>query len=122
MIEDGAADAELRVRREQRLLPRVVLLHGVEQPDDPPRDEVLEIDVRRLPCCDALHDAPDERQVATQHLFAIDRLSELRRRRAARTGAECGSGYDGRHQAALPWAIMVSKKNCAPPVGREGAR
>src|SRR4029079_18774135 len=64
VVEDRAADAELRVRREERFLPRVVLHDRVEQPDDAPRHEVVELDVRRLPDGETLDDATDEREVA----------------------------------------------------------
>src|SRR5262249_36778164 len=71
VVEDRTADAELRVGREHRLFSGLVFPEGVEQPDDAPRDQIVEIDVRRLACRQPLHHTPNQRQVLSQDLLAV---------------------------------------------------
>src|SRR5207302_10762364 len=61
VIENRPPDAELRVGRERGCLLRVVLADRVQESDDPPRDEVAVLHVRRLPCCVTLHHAWPQR-------------------------------------------------------------
>src|SRR6185369_9186496 len=117
MVEDGAADAELRVGREERFLLRVVLLDRVEQADDPPRHQVVELDVRRFPHREPLDHPADEREIAAQHVLAIalrrgvaDAASRARARRTAGVGVA-----RRRHAQARP-SISRRKKNWRPPV------
>jgi hypothetical protein len=66
VIEDRPPDAKLCVRRERRLLRRVVLLDGVEEADDPPGQQIVEFDVRGLSRREPLHDLTDEGQMARE--------------------------------------------------------
>ena len=92
VVEDGAADPVLRVRRERRLARRVVLPHRVEETDGAPADQVLGRDLGRL----ARHHALDH--LADEGEMALD-LGVLKAARAAlRDGARRAEPL----RAALP--------------------
>src|SRR5207245_2743567 len=125
VVQDRAADAELRVGGEGRLLPGIVLAYGVEEPDDAPRHQVVELDVRRLARRQALHDAPHERQVPAQHLVPAAAERRVGRggpprapaRAAARRGAVSRPDHD-----RLPSARSRRKRTGAPPGSADGGR
>src|SRR5207244_11130668 len=119
VVEDGAADAELRVGGERRLLRRVVLADRVEQADDAPRHEVVELDVRGLPPREPLHNAADERQVTHEQLVAaaVERCG-LRRGQAAPAVAQRPRRYPGvaelTHDSAFhTWKLMTGPRRGA---------
>src|SRR5439155_764800 len=124
VVQDRAADAELRVGGERRLLPGIVLADGVEEPDDAPRHQVVHLDVRRLARRQALHHTPHERQVPAQHLLlaAAERRVGCGTRRAAARAAARGGAVSRPHHDRLPSARSRRKKNCTPPLGPDGGR
>jgi len=83
-VEDRAPDAELRIGRERRLLRRIEFLHGVEQPLDAPAHHLVELDLRRLPRGEPLHQPPHERQIGPHGLVGQRRPGGAERRLQAR--------------------------------------
>src|SRR5581483_8342665 len=116
VVQDRAADAELRVGREERLLGGIVLADRVEEPDDAPGDEVVELDVRGLAGREALHDPAHERQVLPQHLVAVRRQSRVAGGRAAPGARACGPPrFDLRHG---PCPLSSCRRRAREPLGR----
>src|SRR5262249_54982752 len=69
MIEDGSADPDPRVRREQRFPCRLVSGERVEEAERAPRDEILQIGGREDAAEKPASHLPHEWQVAPQRRF-----------------------------------------------------
>ena len=70
-VHDRPANAELRIGAELRILHRIELLGGIDQPQDPGADQIFEIDLLRQLFVNPTRDEPDHRQIFKQRLVWI---------------------------------------------------
>ena len=77
LVDDRAADARDRVGLELDVAVGVEAVDRADQPEQPVRDEVAVVDVRRQPRSEPAGDVLDERRVAQDQLVAQRLLARL---------------------------------------------
>ena len=70
VVEDGAANAELGIGLELHVARAVILLYGVEQPEDAGMDQVFKINVLRQSLMNLASDESDLRNLLEQRRLA----------------------------------------------------
>ena len=76
LVEDRALDAELGVRLELAVLPGIVLVDRVHQPDHARVVQVVQVDVRGEAYRDPVHDVSDQRSVL-EHDLVFERGGDV---------------------------------------------